>query len=130
MYFELEMNETMYKFKFGVGFMNEMNKKLKVPVEGVKGAEREVGMNYAIASVIDGDIPALIDVLFVANKGFEPRLKMSVLEAYIEDERTDLDELFIKVIDFFKSANVSKRATIQLLAVADQEAQALQMQKN
>lgn len=130
MYFELEINETMYQFKFGVGFMREMNKRVKQPVDGLKGVEQEVGTKYAVASIIDGDIPTLIDVLFIANKGFEPRIKVSEIEAYIEDEKTDLDELFIKVIDFFKSANVTSRMTRGLLEMVDQEVQMQQMQKN
>lgn len=114
MYLELEIKGEIYKFKFGVGFMRAINKTLKMPIDGVKGAEQEVGLRYAIAGLLDGDIATLINVLSLGNRDFEPRITIPEIEAYIEDEETDIDELFAKVIDFFRNANVTKRLTREL----------------
>lgn len=115
MYLEMEIKGQVYQFNFGIGFMREMDKKVKVPVEGMKGVEQAVGLRYCIANVLDGNIDALIDVLYASNKGFEPRLKMSDIEDFLEDPDTDIDSVFEEVIDFFKRANVTKKVTQGLL---------------
>ena len=36
---ELTINGQVYQFNFGMGFMREMNKKVSMPVDGVKDAK-------------------------------------------------------------------------------------------
>ena len=105
--YELQINQSTYEFNFGMGFMRALNKTLSVPVE-------DIGMRYKIAEVIDGDIEALEDVLLIANKGFSPRLEKKELDKFIEDETTDLDELFKSVLGFLESANVTKKTTQEI----------------
>lgn len=118
--FELTINDTVYQFNFGMGFMRDINKNVTVPVDGLPGVKQKMGMSYAIAKVIDGDIETLVEVLDIANKGKEPRITRPILDAYIEDENTDIEALFGQVIDFFKHANVTKKTTQQMLAAAQQ----------
>ena len=112
--YELQINQSTYEFNFGMGFMRALNKTLSVPVEDIKGKTKEIGMRYKIAEVIDGDIEALEDVLLIANKGFSPRLEKKELDTFIEDETTDLDELFKSVLGFLESANVTKKTTQEI----------------
>ncbi|MED9814687.1 tail assembly chaperone [Anaerostipes sp.] len=121
--YELQINQSTYEFNFGLGFMRALNKTISVPVENIKGKTKEIGMQYKIAEVIDGDIEALEDVLLTANQGFSPRLERSELDKHIEDENTDIDELFEKVLGFLKSANATKKTTREILEEVEKQKQ-------
>lgn len=116
--FELTINGAVYKFKFGIGFMREMNKKQKQTTNGIT---KEIGLQMGIAGIIDGDIEDLITILDVSNKTEEPRVTKELIETYIEDSNTDIDALFTKVLDFLKEANVTRKLTKQLLEMVEAE---------
>ena len=119
--FELTINGTVFEFNFGMGFMREINKKVSTPVDGLKDVNKNIGLQYTVASVIDGDVEALVDLLDAANKGHSPRVTRTLLDAYIDDESTDIDGLFESVIDFLKSANATKKTMAQLLEAVERQ---------
>lgn len=114
--FELTINDTVYQFKFGMGFLRDMNKKINIPVDGLPGVKENVGLRYAVGMLLANDIETLVDVLFTANKGFVPRVTTEKLDAYIE-EVEDIDHLFGEVLDFLKNANATKKTVADLLEV-------------
>lgn len=118
---ELTINGTVFEFNFGMGFMREINKKVSTPVDGLKDVNKNIGLQYTVASVIDGDVEALVDLLDAANKGHSPRVTRALLDAYIDDESTDIDGLFESVIDFLKSANATKKTMAQLLEAVERQ---------
>ena len=107
--FELTISDAVYEFNFDMGFLREINARIKTPIDGLKGVEKNMGLQYMIASVIDGDPEALVDVLDAANKGSKPRVTRNLLDAYISDENTDIDALFEDVLGFLEKANVTKK---------------------
>lgn len=113
--FEITVNEVVYQFKFGMGFMREINKKIAMPVENIKDVKKNIGLRYYAAGLIDGDIEALVDVLDMANKGYIPRVTRAMLDDYIDAEDTDIDALFETVLDFFKTSNATKKTVMSLL---------------
>lgn len=113
--FELTIQEQVYQFKFGIGFVKEINKTVAKPVDGIPGEKEEVGLRYSIAKIMDGNVLELIRILVLANKGFEPRITEKVLETYIDDELEDIDTLFNSVMDFLEKANATRRTTKELL---------------
>lgn len=119
--FELTINNEVYQFNFGMGFMRELDPTVTKPIDGVKGKVQNLGVQYAIAGIIDGDVEALGDVLIRANKGFTPRLTQKEVDAFIECEDTNLDEIFEAVLGFLKSANVTKKVTLNLLETVEKE---------
>lgn len=116
--FELTISEQVYQFKFGIGFMREIDKKQKRTENGVT---KNIGLQIAIAGIIDGDIEDLIDVLDISNKTEEPRITRKQIESYIEDEDTDIDKLFEEVLDFLKNSNVTKKKTAVILEMVEKE---------
>lgn len=114
---ELQVKGQVYQFKFGFGFMREIDK--QQIVKAPNGTQQNIGFQTAVGGILDGDAQALEDVLLLANKGQEPRLTADVLEEYIEDEETDVDAIFDGVIDFLKKSNVSKKKTLNLLKQAE-----------
>lgn len=124
--FELTINGNVYRFNFGIGFVREINKKRTRTVEG---QTQECGLQFAVASLIDEDPLELVNILDLANKGENPRVTRALLDAYIDDENTDIDSLFAEVLDFFASHNATKKTTdaVQKM-VEEQKAKAAQNQ--
>lgn len=121
--FELTISGQVYAFNFGMGFMREINKKIGVPVDGLPDVKKNMGLQYTVAGIIDGDIEALVDALDVANKGNSPRVTKALLDSYIDDTETDIDKLFEDVLDFLKHANATKKTVAMLLkAIEDEKA--------
>lgn len=108
--FEIEIDGKIYPFHFGIGFLREIDKQITKPIDGVSGAVQNMGFNFAYASLLDGDIEALINVLLTANKVAKgERIKAADLDAYIDDAGTDVDGLFAEVLGFLKSENATKK---------------------
>ena len=111
--FELNINETVYSFRFGLGFVREIDKTKKE--KGENGEYQNVGFAYAVAALIDEDPVGLVDILCIANKTEKPRLNRDVLDRYIEDENTDLEGLCADILDFFKTSNSTKKKTLAMI---------------
>lgn len=108
--YDIEINGTSYPVKFGMNFIREMNQRVTVSMDAWGGKEENVGLNYYIAKLMDGDLEALQQILFVANKTETPKLNISMLNNLFEDENTDIDAIFKQVTDFLSEANCTKRA--------------------
>ena len=119
--FELVINNVVYSFNFGMGFMREVNKRIARPMDGMPDVKKNIGLQYTVAGIIDGDIEVLVDALDVANKGFTPRVTKDVLDSYIDSEETDIDKLFGDVLDFLKHANATKKTTMMLVEAVEAE---------
>ena len=119
--YELTINDVVYQFNFGMGFMREVNKKVCTPVDGLKDVKKNIGLQYLVASILDGDVEALVEILAAANKGQNPRVTNALLDAYIDDENTDIDKLFEEVIDFLSNANATKKVTESLLKAMEEQ---------
>lgn len=120
--FELTIKGNVYQFHFGMGFMREMNKKIGTTVDGLPDVKKNIGLQYTIAGIMDGDVEALLDILNTANKGQSPRVTMALLDEYIDDPDTDLDGLFEEVLDFLEKTNATKK-TVEALKKAIKEQQ-------
>ena len=120
---ELTINGQVYQFNFGMGFLREVNKKATAQVDGVKGAERNLGLRMAVAGIVDGDVESLVDVLDLANKGRDPRATKTVLDSYIDDPDTDIDKLFEDVMDFLKKTNATRKTTVAFLEEVEEQKQ-------
>ena len=112
---ELTIKENVYQFKFGMGFMREINGKVKRSAPDAPEIKEDIGLQMAIAGLIDKDPVTLIDVLDIANKGQTPRVKRSELDDYIDDEETDIDALFGEVMEELKKQNATKTKTEAIL---------------
>ena len=115
---ELTIGKTVYEFKAGIGFMRDINDRIKQDVQNMKGVQNSVGLRYYTALLIDGDIDALIEVLWCMNKGFDPRVTKDILEGYIEDVE-DIDELFKKVLDFLSQSNACRKTVTTVIEAAN-----------
>ena len=115
---ELTINGQVFKFNFGMGFLREINKTAKVHSGDVG---KNVGFRYAVAGIIDRDPETLVDVLYTANSGQDPRVTKPLLDSYIDNENTDIEELFDTVMDFFEKTNATKSLTKKVLEAVEEE---------
>lgn len=115
---ELTIGNTVYEFKAGIGFMRDINDRIKQDVQSMKGVQNSVGLRYYTALLIDGDIDALIEILWCMNKGFDPRVTKDILEGYIE-EVEDIDELFKTVLDFLSQSNACRKTVTTVIEAAN-----------
>ena len=118
---ELTINGQVYEFNFGMGFMREVNKKLQKPIDGIKDAKENIGLQYMVAGIISKDVEMLVDVLDAANRGNTPRVTKMLLDEYIDNEDTDIEALFETVLDFLKNTNATKSVTLSLLEAVEKE---------
>ena len=112
--FELTIGDSVYSFKFGIGFVRDINKRVLKSVEDTN-KKQELGLQYAVAGLIDEDPIELVDILLTANKTENPRITAAKLESYLEDESTDMSALCNSVLDFFARSNATKKVTNSVL---------------
>lgn len=110
--YELNIGGTPYPLKFGIGFLREINKRVQIPMDGVPNVKNNVGLRYAVGQLIDGSVEDLLDVIYLANKTENPRVTMPALEAWVDDEDTDIDAAFDDVMGFLRRANATKKEVV------------------
>lgn len=116
----LEINGTQYPINFGIGFLKTINRQKQTQVANMDGVKKNIGLLYSVASIMDGDVEELINVILLGNQTEQPRLERKTLEAYIDDPETDIDGLFDTVMDFLSSANACKRVIRELKEQVDE----------
>lgn len=118
---ELTINGQVYQFNFGMGFLREANKTVSEKINNATDKKKDVGATYMIAGIIDGDPEDLVDVLDLANKGQTPRVTRALLDSYVENPDTDIDQLFEDTLDFLEKANVTKKIAERLKKRIEEE---------
>lgn len=106
---ELTINGQVYQFNFGMGFLRDANKTVSEKINNATDKKKDVGATYMIAGIIDGDPEDLVNALDLANKGQSPRVTKALLDSYIENPDTDIDQLFEDTMDFLERANATKK---------------------
>ena len=117
---ELTINGKVYSFRFGIGFVREIDKTKSKKIEGIDNAEQNMGLQFAVAAVMDEDAVALADILDIANKSEMPRAKKTDIDRYI-DECENIEELFAEVLEILKSANATKKTTTAVMELVAAE---------
>lgn len=111
---ELTIKGSVYQFNFGMGFMREVNKKYQKPIDGLKDAKENVGLQMMVMGILAKDAEFLVEVLNAANIGKTPRVTKDLLDYYIDEECENIDVLFEQVLDFLKKKNATKNITLKL----------------
>lgn len=111
---ELTINGQVYQFNFGMGFLRDANKTVSEKINNATDKKKDVGATYMIAGIMDGDPEDLVNALDLANKGQNPRVTRALLDSYIEDSNTDIDQLFEDTLDFLERANATRKIVERL----------------
>ncbi len=124
---ELTISGQVYQFNFGMGFLRDANKTVSEKINNATDKKKDVGATYMIAGIMDGDPEDLVNALDLANKGQNPRVTRALLDSYIEDPNTDIDQLFEDTLDFLERANATRKI-VERLKKRIEEAKAEQNQ--
>lgn len=108
---ELTINGNIFKFRAGFAFIREVEPMKKQKQNGV---EQDVGLNYILGGLYDGDVDCLLTALDAMNKSETVRVTRQTLEQYIEDCE-DIDKLFEEVMDFLSGANCTKKKAARFM---------------
>lgn len=110
---QLEIKGKIYDFRFTLGFLRGINKTASQPLLiGVKGSDVALGLNVYLTRIASGDIDALADMLMMANAQTDgEKLQREDLEAWIDSEECDIDEVIKQVYDALESSNATKKTT-------------------
>ena len=119
--FELTINDVVYNFRFGMGFIRAINKTMSTPIDGIPGERQNVGLRYKVGCLYDGDVEALVEILDFANKTEKPRVTREMLDSYIDNPDTDIDALFNEVLDFLRQNNATKKVVAELQKMVDEQ---------
>lgn len=114
---ELTIKGQVYQFNFGMGFLKEIDKTVQIKSEN--GKVEDAGLRYAIGGLIDGNPKAICTILYYGNKGQNPRITEALIEEFIDDPDTDIEDLFEMVMDFLKNSNATKRITEKMLKAVE-----------
>lgn len=121
--FELTIDNQVYQFNFGMGFMRRVNSDIAIPVDGLPDVKKNIGLQYAVAGIIDNDLEILVNVLDAANEGFSPRVTRAQLDSLIDNPETDVDALFAKVLDFLSNSNATQKITKTMMEEVEKQKQ-------
>lgn len=113
----LTINDKVYSFNFGIGFVRKINARNTQTVNGIK---KDVGLQFAIAAVMDRELLEVIDILLVANESADgEKVTKKQLDAYIDDESTDVNALCDEILDFFEHSNATKQTLANVQAMIE-----------
>lgn len=79
---ELTINDKLFNFKFGYGFLKEVNQRYSVERGGMK---LKLGVGAIISNLLLSDVDTLFETLFIANLTEKPRVQIKDLESYVEE---------------------------------------------
>ena len=120
---ELTINEKVYNFKFGIGFVRHLDGKSSIKQDGIQFG---IGLETLIPNLLTGNTVTLSDCLFVANMTENPRITQDQIDNYIDDEETNIDSLFDDVLEELKKSNAKKKKAEKLLENYQKEQERLE----
>lgn len=101
---ELTINGKKYSFKFGIRFVEELNKIAGLEAKGMKFG---MALQTILPSLQGLDPSALSKVLCAANVTETPRLSVNEVNDYLEGD-IDLEKVFNDVIEEIVKSNATK----------------------
>lgn len=117
---ELTIKDKTYSFRFGMGFMREIDKQSYTTVENTN-VKKNTGFQFAVADLYDKNPMGLVEILLFANKTEQPRVNRDLLDYYIDEECEDIAALCDEVLDFLKQGNATKKQTEDILNLIENE---------
>lgn len=103
-----EIDGKIFNFKFGLGFVRDIDK--TKTVKGDDGDQKKMGLTYAIAGLMDGDLDKLIDCLMYGNKYADgEKLDRKQIDAWLESEDVDPNQECEDLLTFFETSKFTCR---------------------
>lgn len=111
---ELTVNDKLFNFKFGYGFLKEVNQRYSVERGGMK---LKLGVGAIISNLLLSDVDTLFETLLIANMTEKPRIQVKDLEGYVEEQGSK--KLFESVIEELKKSEYTAMMVNKMLEEAE-----------
>ncbi|RGG96339.1 hypothetical protein DWW67_03135 [Coprobacillus sp. AF16-47] len=123
---ELIINENVYNFRFGIGFVRYLDGKASVKQDGVTFG---IGLETLLPNLLSKNTVTLVDCLIAANRTEKITVTQDILDKYIDDDSTDIDQVFEDVIEELKKSNASKLKTAKIIEDIKKNEELLELQR-
>lgn len=110
---ELIVDEKTFEFKFGYGFLKEINKRYSVDRGGM---QLKLGIGAIVSNLMLADVDTLFEVLLIGNMTEKPRMTIKYLEDYVEKNGTK--DLFEEVLTELKKSEYTGMMASKMLQEA------------
>lgn len=117
---EITIKEKTYQLNFGIQFLRQLDAEHYVEQQGVRVG---MGLNLVMPSLVAGDAVQLAEVLFYATWNNSPRPSQRDIDAFLEDENTDIDKLFHEVFIELQKSNITKTTVKKFKKILPKEDQ-------
>lgn len=107
---EQTINGKDYKFIFGFGFIQELNRRYSVTEQGMTV---KMGLGNVLLNFFNKDVETLIEILKVANLTESPKVSVNDLASLVEEIGSE--KLFDIVLEELKKSEFTKSKTEKLL---------------
>ncbi|MDT2662962.1 tail assembly chaperone [Enterococcus hulanensis] len=107
---EQTINGKDYKFIFGFGFIQELNRRYSVTEQGMTV---KMGLDNVLLNFFNKDVETLIEILKVANLTESPKVSVNDLASLVEEIGSE--KLFDIVLEELKKSEFTKSKTEKLL---------------
>ena len=123
---ELIINENVYNFRFGIGFVRYLDGKASVKQDGVTFG---IGLETLLPNLLSKNTVTLVDCLIAANRTEKITVTQDILDKYIDDDSTDIDQVFEDVSEELKKSNASKLKTAKIIEDIKKNEELLELQR-
>lgn len=106
---QLTIDGKQYRFVFGVGFVRNLDRKYGYKLKG--GIDFGMGLTRALPGLQNYDTAILSEVLQAAS---EPELTLADTDAFLDNPKTDIEQVFKDVVKEITTANAVKLAVKKL----------------
>ena len=103
---EQTINGKDYKFIFGFGFIQELNRRYSVTEQGMTV---KMGLDNVLLNFFNKDVETLIEILKVANLTESPKVSVNDLAGLVEEMGSE--NLFDIVLEELKKSEFTKSKT-------------------
>ncbi|MDT2511676.1 tail assembly chaperone [Enterococcus avium] len=107
---EQTINGKDYKFIFGFGFIQELNRRYSVTEQGMTV---KMGLDNVLLNFFNKDVETLIEILKVANLTESPKVSVNDLASLVEEIGSE--KLFDIVLEELKKSEFTKSKTEKML---------------
>ena len=114
---QIKVNNKDVNLNFGVRFIRELDRKNGMTLD-IKGVEQNFGMalTKAVPALRSYDVAVLADLLYCAAWDNRERPSQSDIDAYLDDEKTNIDKLIDDITKELKSSNAAQKKKKNLKA--------------
>lgn len=114
---QIKVNGKDVNLNFGVRFIRELDQRagLTLTVQGIK-QNFGMALTKVIPALQSYDVAVLAELLYCAAWDNQKRPSLNDIDAFLDDNSTDIDKLFEDVQRELKSSNAARTATKNLKA--------------